>query len=96
MPIEVAESDAERGRAAAAAIQFARATRNGDFERSSLQTMVASIPANLAAWDALARLEEKRAKGTGEGVYARLLALRPQDVQAHLQLRGVPVRERAL
>ena len=83
--IEVAESDAERGRAAAAAIQFARVTRNGDFERSSLHVLVASIPANLAAWDALARLEEKRAKGAGEAVYSRLLALRPQDVQAHLQ-----------
>jgi tetratricopeptide (TPR) repeat protein len=82
--IEVAGSDAERGRAAAAAIHFARATRNEDFERSALQTMIASIPANLAAWDALARLEEKRAKGAGDGVYARLLELRPQDVQSHL------------
>ena len=82
--IEVAESAAERGRAAAAAINFARATRNEDFERSSLQAMIESTPLHLAAWDALARLEEKRTKGAGEGVYARLLELRPQDAQAHL------------
>jgi tetratricopeptide (TPR) repeat protein len=81
---EVAETDTERGKAAAVAIQFARATRNEDFERASLQTMVEAVPANLGAWDALARLEEKREKGAGERVYARLLELRPQDVQAHL------------
>jgi tetratricopeptide (TPR) repeat protein len=82
--IEVAESSEQRGKAAAAAIGFARVSGNDEFERSALQTMVESIPANLAAWDELAALEEKREKGAGEAVLKRLLELRPQDIQAHL------------
>ena len=73
--IEVAGSDAARSKAAAAAIDFARATGNEAFERASLAAMVEATPQHLAAWDALARLEEKRATGAGREVYARLLAL---------------------
>jgi len=82
--IEVAETSEQRGKAAGAAITFARAGQNEEFQRSALQTMVQSIPANIAAWDELAALEEKREKGAGEAVLKHLLELRPQDIQAHL------------
>jgi tetratricopeptide (TPR) repeat protein len=86
--IEVAESSEQRGKAAAAAISFARGSNNEEFERSALQTMVESFPANLAAWDRLALLEERREKGAGDAVFKRLLEVRPQDIQAHLQYAG--------
>ncbi len=82
--IEVAETSEQRGKAAAAAISFARASGNEEFQRSALQTMVEAVPANLNAWDELAALEEKREKGAGDAVFKRLLDVRPQDIQAHL------------
>ena len=86
--IEVAESSEQRAKAAGAAIRFARASRNEEFQRAALETMVESVPANLTAWDELAALEETRAKGAGEAVLKRLLELRPQDIQAHLHYAG--------
>lgn len=86
--IAVAETNENRGRAAAAAIQYARATNNEEFQRSALQTMVEAIPENLVAWDELAALEDRREPGAGDAVYKRLLAARPQDVTAPMHYAG--------
>ncbi len=86
--IEVAETKEQRAKAAAAAISFARASQKVEFEHSALETLVKAMPANLAAWDQLAALAERREKGAGEAVFKRLLEVRPDDIQAHLHYAG--------
>ena len=86
--IDVAETDEQRARAAAAGLNFARANHNEELERAALRTMVEASPANLAAWDQFAALEERREKGAGDAVFKRLLELRPDDIQGHLHYAG--------
>jgi tetratricopeptide (TPR) repeat protein len=83
--IAVADTSEQRGKAAGAATSFAKVTKNDEFERYALQTLVESVPANLTAWDQLAASEERREKGAGDSVYKRLIAVRADDIQAHLQ-----------
>lgn len=86
--VAVADTNENRGKAAAAAIQYARATNNEEFQRFALQTMVEAIPENLAAWDELAALEDRREKGAGDAVYKRLIEARPKDTAAQMHYAG--------
>lgn len=83
--IEVAATPEARANAAVAAVSYARAVRNTDLLRFAIESLVKATPANLAAWDDLAQLEESREPGAGDAVYARLFAERPQDAQAHIR-----------
>lgn len=83
--IEVAATDAYRAGAATAAISFARATDRKDFQRFAMEKLVEADPANLAAWDDLAALDEARQAGAGDAVYKRLLELRSSDMEAQLR-----------
>jgi tetratricopeptide (TPR) repeat protein len=82
--MEVAATPAYRARAAAAAVSYARVTKQPEFLKSSLNVLVESEPENLAAWDDLAALEDAREKGAGDAIYRKLLEQRPQDIEAHL------------
>lgn len=90
--MEVAEAGEPRGRAAGAAISYARAVGDEELLHESLEQMVANVPTNLPAWDELAALEERAEPGRGDAVYRRLLELRPDDSEAHVRFARFMVR----
>jgi tetratricopeptide (TPR) repeat protein len=71
---------------------FARVERDEELLRWSLEAMVKHVPTNLPAWDELALVEERREAGKGDDVYRRLLALRPDDADAHVRFARFMVR----
>ena len=90
--LEVAATPASRAIAADAAISFARATKRTDFLLYALHALVEAEPGNLDAWDALASLEESQTKGAGDAIYQKLLADRPNDINAHLHYAAYLVK----
>jgi tetratricopeptide (TPR) repeat protein len=89
---EAADTDEMRGRVAGSTASFARVERDEELLRWSLEAMVKHVPTNLPAWDELALVEERREAGKGDDVYRRLLALRPDDADAHVRFARFMVR----
>ncbi|MCU0669199.1 MAG: tetratricopeptide repeat protein [Myxococcota bacterium] len=86
--VGVAKSKSSRARSAGAAISYARAVGNEEFLRWAIEQQVEAAPDNLDSWTSLAQLEERRAKGSGEAVYERMLEQKPQEIDAHVRYAG--------
>jgi tetratricopeptide (TPR) repeat protein len=70
--------------AAAAIAEYARGIGDEEFLQYALRELVSVDTDQHAAWEELARVSERRAKGAGEVVYRQLLEQRPDDPRAHV------------
>jgi tetratricopeptide (TPR) repeat protein len=91
--VEASSTPADRARAAAAVVAQASSSGNGELLRWALEQLVAATPEDLTAWDYLAAEEERREAGAGDRVYQRLVAARPDDVEAHAHYARFLVRQ---
>jgi tetratricopeptide (TPR) repeat protein len=82
--IAAADNANRRGVAATTAVSYARAVHDEDFLREALAKLVEAVPADIDAWDDIARLSDRDKEGSGEDVYKQLLQKRPQDAQARI------------
>ncbi len=77
-------SELDRGVATAAALDFVRFTKDPALAKEALEEVVSIDAGNLVAWGRLADLEQLT-NGNGKAVYEKVLAQRPDDLDAHWQ-----------
>lgn len=83
--LSLAKQSGERdlhGHVAKVVQRFAQQTGDAALEERALRELVAAIPIDYDAWQALANLAAQRG-GSPDDVYAEMLAARPEDPRAH-------------